>query len=156
MNQTKTQPVDEVQTENMSNLSYLPLSHENIIRSILLYSDSKTLLACENVCTTWRWWISSSTIWPDMLELVATRAKSLAWSIRYCTLRVGEGWLNDCASDFLINRIEHLEEGKKKIPNEECKERAIKLDTLMKNTKDIMGSAEYARPLFDLLKLYND
>ena len=105
--------VDEVPTENMSNLSYLPLSHEHIIRSILLYSDSKTLLACENVCTTWRWWISSSTIWPDMLELVATRAKSLAWSIRYCTLSVGEGWLIDCASDFVLNRLQHLEENTK-------------------------------------------
>ena len=54
-------------SRNLTNFDQLPLSHEHIIRTILLYSDSKTLSVCEKVCSTWNWWISSSRIWTEML-----------------------------------------------------------------------------------------
>ena len=143
-------------SRNLPNFDQLPLSHEHIIRTILLYSDSETLLACEKVCSTWNWWISSSRIWTEMLAAEGARAKSLSSSIRYCSSGVGEGWLDDCASEFVINRLEHLAEGAKKVAKEECKDtvkrRAIHIDRLIKDTNHIMEAEQYEQLVFDLLR----
>ena len=143
-------------SRNLPNFDQLPLSHEHIIRTILLYSDSETLLVCEKVCSTWNWWISSSRIWTEMLAAEGARAKSLSSSIRYCSSGVGEGWLDDCASEFVINRLEHLAEGAKKVAKEECKDkvkrRAIHIDRLIKDTNHIMEAEQYEQLVFDLLR----
>ena len=143
-------------SRNLPNFDQLPLSHEHIIRTILLYSDSETLLVCEKVCSTWNWWISSSRIWTEMLAAEGARAKSLSSSIRYCSSGVGEGWLDDCASEFVINRLEHLAEGAKKVAKEECKDkvkkRAIHIDRLIKDTNHIMRAEQYEQLVFDLLR----
>ena len=120
------------------NLDKFPLTHEHIFRKILLYSDCETLLKCEEVCSTWTWWISSySSIWTEMLSVMAARARSLAWSID--TSGVGRRWLDGPASDYVIRRLEDLIRSAKSIIKEDHRETAkskgLRITKLFRNIK---------------------
>jgi len=133
----------------------LPLTHEHIISTILLYSDSQTLNNCEEVCSTWSSWISSSMIWSNMLTVVGERAKSLAWSIRYDTSAVGAGWMNDEGCDFVIHRLEQLAVAAKEMVKHEqdkVREKALQISSFLSDTNILIGTELYPVQMYEVLK----
>ena len=144
--------------EKYRNFSLLPLTHEHILKSILLYSDAATLRACEDVCHTWSSWISSSRIWADMLAVEMNRAVSLAWSVRCCNHGVGVEWMNHEGCDFVLHRLEHLAEAAKEIIKQSdynqkiVKKKALKICQFIDDTWKIMMTEDFHELMIKLLK----
>ena len=139
-------------------LALLPLTHDHILRAILLYADGRTLTNCEKVCKTWSSWISSSRIWVSMLAVVGARAKSFAWAIRYDTSCVGAGWLDDEGSEFVLHRLEQLAAAAKEmLKDDDCDEelirkKAVKISSFIENTRNMIETDKYPVQMFETLK----
>ena len=50
------------------NWEEFPLTHPNLFSSILIHCDPGDILSCRIVCTTWRAWFNSSSIWSKLLD----------------------------------------------------------------------------------------
>ena len=143
--------------EKYCDFAFLPVTHEHILKAILLYCDAVTLRTCEDVCPTWSCWISSSRIWTRMLAVERARAVSLARSIRCCIPGAGVGWWNDVGCDFVLHRLEHLAQSAKemakqnKYNQEMVKKKALNIRIFIENTWKIIMAENYQELLLKLL-----
>ena len=91
-----------------------------------------------------------------MLAVVRVRARSLAWSIRFCIAGVGDGWMDDMASEFVVHRLEHLSEGAREVAKQGGRVMvrgcAIKTSRIIEDTKTIIGTENYSQLMLNLLK----
>ena len=63
-------------------------------------------LNCQKVCPLWNSYLQSSNIWHQLLRNEALKAEDFATEARSSVEGVGNGWLEEFSSNFVIKKLE--------------------------------------------------
>ena len=71
-----------------------------------MFTGVQVALNCLKVCPVWNSYLQSPNIWHQLLRNEVVKAQNFASEARSSVEGVGNGWLNELSSDFVIKKLE--------------------------------------------------